>query len=186
MLRAAFYPPRVVSLPSWSSIDYVSKCICLNVLFCPLTLYWLGSLKHRGCTFSFENCVWEKGPSRWRTVLCLCLLPSLRLLWKLDEWQESWVGFLFSVQHVVYIACVLWNAAERHSPSTHPRIFIHWHTGCTEQRLRGQGLWNDNARSSSSRQRHPLLLVRNVLTNCERPQCQPPPFVELFFFMQVG
>lgn len=61
-------------------------------------------------------------------------------------------------------------------------IFIYWHRGSPKQRLKGRGLWNDNAHSSSSRQRHALLLARNVLTNCGRPQCHSPLLLYFFFF----
>lgn len=61
-------------------------------------------------------------------------------------------------------------------------IFIYWHRGSPKQRLKGRGLWNDNAHSSSSRQRHALLSARNVLTNCGRPQCHSPLLLYFFFF----
>lgn len=63
-------------------------------------------------------------------------------------------------------------------PSAH--IFIHWHRRSAKQRLRGRGLWNDNAHSGSSRQRHALLSARNVLTNRGRPRRQPPLLLYIF------
>lgn len=89
--------------------------------------------------------------------------------------------WVFCFMTSLWCVCLMkqrWKAQS--IPSAH--IFIHWHRGSAKQRLRGRGLWNDNAHSGSSRQRHALLSARNVLTNRARPQRQPP--LLLYFFCQ--
>lgn len=99
-----------------------------------------------------------------------------------SQWWRVWSG-CFSSLNSPWCVCLRlmkqrWKTQS--IPSAH--IFIHWQRGATKQRRRGRGLWNDNACSSSSRQRHALLLARNVLTNRGRPQRQP--LLLLCFFGQ--
>lgn len=94
---------------------------------------------------------------------------------KSPEWVFLFLNSPWCVRLHLIKRC--WKAQSIHTS----HIFMHWHIGSAKQRLRGRGLWNDNARSSSSRQKHPLLSTRNVLTNRGRPQCQSTLLLYYFF-----
>lgn len=141
-----------------------------------------------GRWFFYGEC-WEKHYNRmshlhrWKSVFSHHL-PSLGLflkhicnnskMKKSSEWVFHFLNRTWRV--CVHLMKLRWKAQS--IPSAHS--FIHSHRGSAKQRPRGRGLWNDNTHSSSSRQRHALLLARNVLTNCGRPQRQPP--LLLYFF----
>lgn len=114
----------LMSLPSWSNIDYVSKFICLSVLFRPSMLFWLGSISQfaQRLHIFLGKDAWEKHLLGWRTVLSLCLLFFSRVALKTHWLTGVLSGILFFsfAQRVVCLPFVLWNGAERHSPSWHP------------------------------------------------------------------
>lgn len=179
---------------SWSAIDYVSEPMCITVL-CGTSLRWGNVCSALPWGYDFLLCfppsfmmavgkctVADYHPCSGEKVLVFPLCPSsLRLLLKLFEWRAKdgrrlkkrkrkspeWVFHFLNSPWCVCLHLMKWCWKAQSIHTSH--IFMHWHIGPAKQRLRGRGLWNDNARSSSSRHRHPLLLIRNVLTNRGRP-----------------